>query len=125
MTKKPTVPAGLGPVGAGIWEDITALGPLPPHKLRILFHACQEEDLIAEMVEARQGQPVEVKGSTGQPVAAPLVSELPKHRALLTTLYGKLGLPDEVADSRPKSSKRSESARAAARARWGSAGVSA
>ncbi|MFI7134205.1 hypothetical protein ACIBQ1_51665 [Nonomuraea sp. NPDC050153] len=125
MTKKSTVPAGLGPSGAELWEDVTALGPLPPHKLRILLDACREADLVDELEAARVGRPLEVKGSMGQPVAAPLVSELPKHRALLASLLGKLGLPDEVADERPKSSRRSESARAAARARWGSAGVSA
>lgn len=108
-----------------MWEEITSRGPLAPHKLRILLDSCREADLIEEMEQGRAGEPLVVKGSMGQPVAAPLVSELRQHRATLAGLLGKLGLPDEVADSRPKSSRRSESARAAARARWGSAGVSA
>lgn len=102
-----------------------ALGTLPPHRLRILFDACREVDLVEEMEAGRVGEALVVKGSMGQPVAAPLVSELRQHRATLAALLGKLGLAEEVADERPKSSRRSESARAAARARWGSGGVSA
>lgn len=125
MVVRRTKPAGLGPSGGELWDDITSEFPLPPHKLRILLDACRAADLVDEMEAGRAGRPLEVKGSMGQPVAAPLVSELPKHRALVASLLGKLGLPDEVVEVKTKSSRRSESARAAARARWGSAGVSA
>lgn len=124
LTSKNAVPEGLGPHGCAFWAEVTSTARLAPHKARLLFEACREIDLIAELEAARGELGLIVEGSTGQPRIHPAVPELRLHRATLKVLVAELGLSDEAVDA-PKSSRRSESARAAARARWGSAGVSA
>jgi hypothetical protein len=55
----------------------------------------------------------------GQPVAAPLVTEIRQHRATLARLLGTLKLPDESSTQEARSS----AARKAAQARWGARGA--
>ncbi len=100
-----------------MWSAITEAHTLRPDQLRVLEDACGEADLIDELQAARKDQPLMVKGSMGQLVASPLISEVRQHRATLNALLRSLKLPDgDVAEGR--SSATSEQARAAARARW-------
>jgi hypothetical protein len=93
-----------------------------PDELRILEDCCAEIDLIDDLASRQRGAERVVKGSMGQPVINPLISELRQHRATLATLLGKLQLPDDdagsVSDSVPGSRVRSTAARHAANARW-------
>ena len=70
----------------------------------------------------QRGQPKTVKGSMGQLVAAPLVSELRQHRATLNTLLRSLKLPEvdagALAEQAAAKAGESERKRAAAVARW-------
>jgi hypothetical protein len=73
--------------------------------------AAGEELLDLSQDRVGVGEP---KGSMGQQVINPLISELRQHRATLASLLGRLNLPDEATDSVP----RSVQARDAAHARW-------
>lgn len=116
-TPKPTTPAGLEKAGRKLWTQIARSGKyeLRPDELRVLEDACREADLIDDLTGALKGLPRIVRGSMGQDVINPLISELRQHRATLKSLLGALSLPDSPSESRP----RSVSARGAAQSRWG------
>lgn len=117
MTAKLVVPKDLGPGGRELWAEITASYVLRASERRVLADACREADLVDDLEAARKDAPLMVKGSMGQLVASPLISELRQHRAALNALLKSLKSPlvDESASSAKVAS---ESARAAARARW-------
>ena len=116
MSKHPT-PADLGTSGARMWAEISSRWDLRPDELRILEDACGEADLIDELKAAAKDAPKLVKGSQGQLVINPLISELRQHRATLASLTAKLALPDENG-----AEARSTAARKAAQARWSKTG---
>lgn len=113
--KKPPPPADLGDAGATLWRDIAEKWDLRPDELRILHDACSEADLIDDLAAEAKHAPKMVKGSQGQDVINPMISELRQHRATLKSLLGALQLPDESGQE----SSRSVSARKAAQSRWG------
>lgn len=115
MASKPRKPSGLGDAGAALWADLVGPYEFRPDELRVLEAACREVDLIAAMEAELQGADFTVRGSQGQPVANPMLGELRQHRALLDRLLRSLALPDEEGRA---ATQRSESARAAANARW-------
>ena len=119
MAVKPKIPTRLGTAGKGLWKQIGGVYELRPDELRILEDACREADIVdrleAELVDA----PLMVKGSMGQLVASPLVSEVRQHRTVLAGLLKALKLPDDAAGAAQKTQYVSDQARAAARARWG------
>lgn len=110
----PNAPNGLGTVGKKVWKAVLAEYSLRPDELRVLEHACREEDLIERLAKALDSDELVVSGSMGQPVVNGLVDQLSKHRSTAARLYKQLGLSDDSA-----SGSRSTSARAAAKARWG------
>jgi hypothetical protein len=92
-----------------------------PDEARILQDCCAEIDLIDDLDAAQRGAERIVKGSMGQQVINPLISELRQHRATLANLLGKLNLPDDAnatRDSVPGGRVRSTTARQAAHVRW-------
>lgn len=120
--KSPPTPRNLGEAGAELWRQIATDGnyELRPDELRVLEDACREADLI-DAIEAQLSADIAagcftVKGSMGQPVVNPLISEQRQHRSTLAGLLGKLKLPDEDSDV---SAPRSTQARSAAQSRWG------
>lgn len=110
--------------GAGrrLWKQIVTSRKydLRPDELMILEHACREADLIDEIALEAKGADKLVRGSMGQRVINPLISELRQHRTTLATLLGKLKLPDDA----PAGGQvpRSVSARNAASSRWDKTG---
>lgn len=118
MPRNGGVPKGLEVGGRQLWASVTAGVKLGPGQDRILLDACREADLIDAMVTEQDSSPLLVKGSTGQLVAAPLVSELRQHRAALSALLKALRLPATSGDEASEQRKASESARAAAREKW-------
>lgn len=85
-------PAGLNTDGRKLWRSITAEFDLEnePHKLQILSQACRTVDLISELDEAAAEAPLTVKGSMGQPVISPFISEARAQRSLLAQLLARL-----------------------------------
>ena len=98
MTKPKSVRGPrFGPAGQAKWEEIVGPYTLRPDELRILEDACREMDLVDKLEEelSKPGTELTVKGSQGQPVANPLVTEIRQHRQTIKTLLGALKLPDE------------------------------
>jgi hypothetical protein len=92
-----------------------------PDEARILQDCCAEIDLIDDLDVAQRGADRIAKGSMGQQVINPLISELRQHRATLANLLSKLNLPvdaNETPDSVSSGRVRSTAARHAAHVRW-------
>lgn len=115
-------PAGLGERGGELWTAIAGAYSLRPDEARMLVDVCFEADLIERIQLELIGAPLTVKGSYGQVVANPLLSEIRQHRAVVASLLGKLKLPDTPEGELRKHAATSEAARKAARARWGNRG---
>lgn len=112
-------PENLASAGTALWSQIAGVYELRPDEIRILHDACREADIVERLEGELADAPLMVKGSMGQLVASPLVSEVRQHRTVLANLLKALKLPDEAAGADRKSQYVSEQARAAARARWG------
>jgi hypothetical protein len=108
-------PSGLGARATRLWEQITSGYDLRADELVVLEDACRETDLVDRLEVELRDQPLMVKGSMGQEVASPLVSELRQHRAVVARLLAQLKLPDEGGQAREDAST---AARKAANARW-------
>lgn len=88
------MPRGLIIDGQGqrLWREVMAEYDLDdePAKRRVLFDACKLVDQITALEKAAKTAPLTVKGSSGQPVINPLISEIRFSRALLAQLLGRL-----------------------------------
>ena len=114
-------PEELGDHGAALWSSVQAEGlVMRPDELAVLRQACLTADMISRLSDAIEGEPLMVKGSTGQDVLHPLVSELRQERALLANLLGRLDIPEESEEDGSQWNGLTASARArkAAHARW-------
>jgi hypothetical protein len=115
----PAKPSHLGPEGEALWSAVTELHTdLGPDTVRTLVDACREADLVQRLEEELRGEPLMVRGSQGQLVASPLVSEVRQHRSVLSALLKALKLPQTAGDAKRAEQDASEKARAAVRARW-------
>ena len=118
MSTKASTPKGLGSEGRGRWLQVTRSYDLRPDEVRVLVDACREVDLIERMQAEVAGDELLATGYQGQPVAAPLVSEIRQHRTVLAGLLKSLKLPDTDSQAAQKAELDSQKAREAARARW-------
>jgi hypothetical protein len=107
------MPDNLGDRGQSLWDDVTSAYSLRPDELAILADACHESDIIERLKQEFASRELITKGSMGQDVAAPHVSEIRQHRMALAGLLGKLRLPDEGG-----AAARSEAGRALVNQRW-------
>lgn len=119
---KPPSPKGLSKAGAALWGDVTKVYELRPDEVRVLEDACRERDLIARLEEQLAQAELLVKGSMGQVVINPLVSELRQHRTTFAALIRQLKLPDEGEGSEQGGALSAKN-RAAAQARWARRGA--
>jgi hypothetical protein len=119
----PNPPRSLNEAGQALWDSIIPTYELNPAELIVLGHACREEDLIARLEDALNEADLTTRGSMGQEVASPFVSELRQHRTTQANLLKQLKIPDTPAGSARKKAQVSDQARKAARARWGNAGT--
>lgn len=130
MTKAIPVPTSLRGAGRTLWRDIAkqwAEDGLTPdaRERRLLADACREADIAGALDEEintalSTGQMV-VKGSQGQPVSHPLLSEARASRTAIRVTLAKLGFQDP-AEAEPTGRggrTTSTSARAAAFVRHG------
>jgi hypothetical protein len=118
-----TPPTGLDRAGKALWKAITAGYEFRPDELAVLEDACRTADIIAAMEKAwaEDGRPMTTRGSQGQLVAHPLISELRQYRSARATLLRQLKLPDE--GSTDVGGALSTKNRAAANARWARRGA--
>jgi hypothetical protein len=87
------VPTGLGLAGEDLWNRLHDQVEFEAHELKLVEEACRVADVIAQLEAASEGQSLVVKGSTGQPVISPLISEARFQRGLLANLLTKLKVP--------------------------------
>lgn len=116
----PRLPKSLGERGRELWDSIIPTYELKPDEVQILIDACREADLIERLHEALANGELISQGYNGQDVPAPTLSEIRQHRALLNALLKSLKLPESAVTAAQKRAAVSESARKAARTRWGS-----
>lgn len=111
----PTAPRGLGTAGRKLWRETAKKYELRTDELQILAAACGEVDVIKAIEDELVDEPMTTKGSMGQIVAHPLLSELRQHRMTLASLLGRLKLPDD-----PSAGAQGETnqQRGAAQSRW-------
>lgn len=113
---KHAAPDDLAAAGSKMWASIAGKYELRPDEVRILEDACREADLVDDLAgEAKFADRI-VKGSQGQPVINPLISELRQHRSTLASLLRQLHLPDEGGAS--SADKSSAAGRALVSNRW-------
>lgn len=110
----PTAPRGLGTAGRKLWRETAKKYELRTDELQVLAAACGEVDVIKAIEEELVGEPMTTKGSMGQIVAHPLLSELRQHRMTLASLLGRLKLPDEHGEGAGETNQQ----RGAAQSRW-------
>lgn len=112
-------PKHLAEPGRELWSEITKVhASLRAEQLRILVDACGEADVIDRLETELRSSELMVRGSQGQLVASPLVSEVRQHRSVLAGLLKALRLPETNAEAVSREAETSEKARQAARARW-------
>jgi hypothetical protein len=94
------VPAGLGVAAAAQWSAVVERYDLRPDELVTLEDVCRLSDMIAGLDAswAEMGRPLTTKGSMGQLVTHPLISEIRTHRMARNALLKQLKLPDDVPD---------------------------
>lgn len=125
MPSPPLPREKLGARGSAFWNDVAGEWELRPDELEILGAACRTLDLIQSMEQELEGQPRTVRGSQGQPVINPLVSELRFYRQSLASHLRALRIPDddesdaaEVIALPGRKMTRSEAGKAGAAGRW-------
>lgn len=118
-TRKPGAPSGLGSAGKKVWSGIVSVYDLRPDELATLEDACRLTDMIDELDKAwkQDGSPLTTKGSMGQLVAHPMVSEIRVHRMARNALWRQLKLPDSPEGGVVAPNQH----RAAAQSRWAAA----
>lgn len=114
---KVSAPRGLETKGKRIWKDVTTAYELRTDELDILEDICRESDLIDRLEKDLDGAALMVRGSQGQDVANPLISEVRQHRATKKALWASLKLPDDA----NVTSIAGNQQRDAAQSRWASA----
>lgn len=119
--RKPAVPADLGDSGKKLWRSIVGKYDLRADELRILRDACMAADIQATLEEDIAESPLKTRGSQGQEVLNDSLKEWRQYSNLVSQHLKKLALPDEAGVQERRTASVSESARAAARARWGTA----
>lgn len=111
-------PAGLAAGGRQLWREVCAGHALRADERRTLLDACCEADLIDALQSEMQVAPRTVKGSMGQTVIHPLVSELRQHRATLNSLLRSLALAADTSSADDAARASREAALTMNRARW-------
>lgn len=119
--EKPNPPKNLADAGATLWREVVGKWDLRPDELSTLEDACREVDIIAQMERFRMADDFEmfVRGSQGQQVINPVISELRQHAMAKKALLAQLKLPDEADTAEARSTQ----ARSAANARWSKRGA--
>lgn len=119
-TTIPRAPTGLKTRGRQLWREVQAVYDFAdcPEREILLEEACRTADVIRRLQDTvDSAADLRVRGSQGQPVQMPELTELRQYRALLTTLLKSLSLPDD-----DEGFTRSQLGRAGANARWGNRG---
>lgn len=111
----PVAPEGMGVHGKRLWRDVVEVFVLRPDELVVLASACFAEERVYGIREELAKMDILVRGSMGQLVANPLLTEVRAHEGHVAAMLAKLKLRDVASGT---AQGRSEGARTAAKARW-------
>ena len=114
--RKPVRPVDLRAAGRRLWASVVDDFDLGPDEVGALREACRTVDELDDLRQALKDQPMTVPGSTGQPVAHPLLAEVRRHRETLAKLLAALSLPAGDEDQGQTPAQRR--AHRAAQQRW-------
>ena len=118
MRAAETPPEGLTGPSADLWAGVVGTYELDQAERASLLAACRTlTELVRIEAELGDASSMVVEGSTGQPVAHPLLEEARRHRKVLAEQLRAVGLPqaDDI--------ERSNAGRQLARVRWGQHGA--
>ena len=115
--KPQRAPSGMGEKALKLWHAVADNYILRPDEYRVLEDACRQTAIVDALERELVGADLVMRGSMGQPVANPLLSEIRQHRNVIASLLRQLGLPNEPAGEVTEIS-RSVQARDAAKSRW-------
>jgi hypothetical protein len=119
MDEPSKAPTGLRAPGKALWAAVASKYVLTAGELEVLRQAVRTADEVDRLEKAVRALPdLIITGSTGQPRAHPLLSEVRSHRQLLERLCGSLNLPDDNQAVGLRGSSRHT--QKAARGRWDS-----
>lgn len=115
-----SAPEGMSTPGAALWDSIAGNYVLRADELATLEDACSLTDMIAALSAAwaEDGKPLTTKGSMGQQVTHPMISEIRTHRMARAALLRSLKLPDAPAEGGAGETNQN---RSAAQSRWAQA----
>lgn len=117
--KKMRAPSGMGERSLRLWHAVADKYELRPDEYRLLEDVCRQAAIVDRLERELVGAPMIMRGSMGQAVANPLLTEIRQHRASVASLFRQLGLPDdEVEAAGVVDVSRSVQAREAAKSRW-------
>ncbi|MGV9795562.1 P27 family phage terminase small subunit [Gordonia sp. NPDC003422] len=123
--KPPRCPSSLAKAGRTLWRTITQQVAddglmLDARELEVLRQACATADDLARIEQVLGSvDNLVVKGSQGQPVSHPMLSEARACRSQIASLVARLDLDVSAAAVLPKvKGPRSVQARRAANVRW-------
>lgn len=116
----PQPPERLGEVGTEFWMSVVSEFDFSaePGKLAILERACHTKDTIHQLEQAQLSADLITKGSMGQAVISPFISETRQQTKLLESLVKSLGLPESDEEIQASIDRRSKAGKAGANARW-------
>lgn len=117
MSNRPKVPAGLNARGRKFWRDTLAEFELGPSEVALLTEACRVMDRLDALDEDIRARGISAKGSQGQDVLNPSVSEARQQEVVLHRLLSALDIPDDEGQAALQAAT-STRARTAANARW-------
>ena len=121
---KARAPRGLGSRGKKFWHKVMAEIDFNEAETELLVEVCRSLDSLDQLYETVSVHGPMVKGSAGQIVINPAVSEARQQRIVLHRLMAALEIPDEDGiEEGFVSSARTQSARHAANRRWNSRGI--
>ncbi len=87
----PSLPDDLGERGQRLWNAFTESNPnFGQGEIELLVEACRLVDRLTTLEAELESLPLTVKGSRGQPVPQPLLSEIRAERGLLAKLIEAL-----------------------------------
>jgi len=115
-------PRKLGSAGRKLWKSVTDTFDFvdEPHKLELLEKAARTADKIAkfEALTDELGDNLTSKGSAGQLIVHPYVTEIRNQTKLLESLLASMKLPATDEELLAQAEQRSRAGKTAASARW-------
>ncbi len=98
--KAPPVPKGSGPSGRKLWRSVMGEYELDGHDELVLLQAVRCADLLDDLADAADGEPLTVANRFGELVTNPLLTEQRQQAIVLARLLAALRLPSDEEDAR-------------------------